>query len=704
MAPLRCLLVGMESANWRTLSLGLLKAAVEADPELEDVSVEALHLVYTTQDRVLAEVLERAPDVVAFSCYIWNFRIFEVAFERIREALPDALIVLGGPHAYPQAEKILREHPAVDAVVMGEGELTFRGLLGARLRGEPWDALPGLALRKHGAYVETPRPAPIADLDALPSPYLTGAMELDENDTILTIESSRGCVFDCSFCDWPGRAVKPRNFSLDRVLAEMEYAIKRCPKLRYFELSDADLFIQRKRGKEFLARARELLRGTTVQIHYSTYFGHLDDETIRLLDCSNFIATGGVQTATPGALEAVKRYFHKEKIESAVGKLIQASTAFRVQLELIFGLPGDDPESFRGSVDWALSLKPRLVCTYPALVLPGAEMGMHPERYDMVFKAEPPHQVLSTSRFSAEQIGATRTLSFRISALQLLHPVRDTLSHLAELVPRRPRPFLSIYEDFSAELVREGLLADGEGPSAQAGTMDGGAHACREIAADPARMDRTMAALERFAARILRDCGREDLLPLFERYWRGQEHGRRWLALARAPTPELAAALESDLEGRRGLWLGRESFADEAALARRAGEAAHLFIERPIYQPPCPRDILHADDPKDFGSHAPVDALVISHLFTRLPAADRRRWLSDLPLKKDARLVIWDDLRGASPLESMAAKLSLAGRDEPERDWTIEAAEREAASCGWKLRGAEKTAGVHRLAFSRIAA
>jgi hypothetical protein len=630
----------------------------------------------------------------------------------VRRALPDALIVLGGPHAYPQAEKILRTHPEVDVIVVGEGEITFPRLVAARIEGGRYEDIAGLFFRANGAIRKTPDAPLIADLDALPSPYLTGAMELAEDDTILTVETSRGCVFDCSFCDWPGgRGVKARTFSIGRVIREMAYAIERAPSLKYFELSEADLFINKGRAKEFLVRARELLAGTNILIHYSTYFGHLDDELIRLLDCSNFVAAGGIQTATPEALKTVNRYFHREKIESAVRKLAAPSTSFRIQLELLFGLPGDDPAGFQESLDWALSLKPNLVCAYPALVLPGAEMGMHPERYDMVYKEEPPHQILSTSRFSVGAMNETRAMTFRVSALQFLFPLRNTLAHLAGIARPRPQPFLSVYEEFGRILVREGLLPEGEGPSAQAGTMDGGLFVARDIHRDGAKFDRAIAELRRFGTAVLADSGRSDLLGTFEHYWRTQENGHRWLRLAREPSPELAGGLDRDLRDvDKALWLGRETFTDESVLARRGPadtEVVHLFDERQIFQGACRRGIRHVESPEDLAGRRfdpePADAVVLSHLYTRLEPAGRASLLSHLSrrTRRGSRLILWDDLLGRSPLESMNSALSLAGCDAPAREWTVEDVAREFSGHGWSLDGAEQMAGFHHITLSR---
>src|SRR4051812_37130982 len=98
MKEIRCLLVGAQRMPMmqRTLALGMLKASALSRPELAgSVEVEPLHMFEPTTDQVVEAVVSRAPEVVGFSCYLWNSREFFAAWPRIREALPGALLVAG---------------------------------------------------------------------------------------------------------------------------------------------------------------------------------------------------------------------------------------------------------------------------------------------------------------------------------------------------------------------------------------------------------------------------------------------------------------------------------------------------------------------------------------------------------------------------------------------------------------------------------
>ncbi|HET6497835.1 MAG TPA: cobalamin-dependent protein, partial [Coriobacteriia bacterium] len=134
-------LVGLSSAGYRSLGLGYVRAYAQADPRLArtaafltldlDVTVDPWWVAY--------RVAELGPDVVGFSVTCWNARSVYDACRLVRKILPDAYIVLGGPEVTPIAEEVLSSQPAVDAVIRGEGELTFAELLTVLQRDRsPW--------------------------------------------------------------------------------------------------------------------------------------------------------------------------------------------------------------------------------------------------------------------------------------------------------------------------------------------------------------------------------------------------------------------------------------------------------------------------------------------------------------------------------------------------------------------------------------
>lgn len=675
----RCLLVGMQAARWPTLAIASLKAAADADERLAGrVEVKALHLWGSSAAQVAEAVCREAPDVVGFSCYLWSTAAILAALPSIRRALPKTLIVLGGPDVHPQAEKVMEEWPEVDLTALGEGESTLPRLLEAWLDGRPWSGVPGLAYRDADAVARTPEPTPVRDLDSLPSPYLSGALPFFDEESFLTLETSRGCPFDCKYCDWPGRRRKPREFSLDRVLAEIELIARRSRSVNTVFVADADIFVNKPRAKELLRRARPLLAGTRILLNFEAYLGRLDDELLRLLDSPNFLIGAGIQTITPEALKVNDRFFHREAIERVMRRAHELSPRLRVMLHLISGLPGDTLAGVKDGADWCLSLKPSDAKVFTALLLPGSELGRSPGRFKIVYEESPPRRILSTPGFGAADRRAAGKIEDALIVPQLVPFVRQTLSHLAELAGRGRRPFLRLYEEFAGQA--QGLLRGEATMHAAAG----------RLLRSPDELERLFELLRGFARARLASAGRGELLPAFEHYWRVEAQFLSWLRRARAAAPELLDPLQADLAGaRRTVWLGLEELSGEQPLASGVSAAAAHHQSSAPNPYPCPFPVSHFAETAALASFLPdgADAAVLSHLYTRLPPAERAGLLALLGarLAPRARLVLWDGLLGRSPLDVMTPK---------PRGWRHVPApfapadlERELAGAGWSLDG-----------------
>ena len=183
------------------------------------------------------------PAVLLCSNYLWSIDHNIAVARRAKALCPQLVVVHGGPSTpkYEQdAERFLREHGDVaDVLVRGEGEVTICRLLEAlaptlpELDVQRLRAVPGLTFRdpSRGVVVRTDEPERIVDLDALPSPYLTG--EFDHIDPgawpfAVSVETNRGCPYGCTFCDWGSATLsRIRKFSSERVLAEFQWVADR---------------------------------------------------------------------------------------------------------------------------------------------------------------------------------------------------------------------------------------------------------------------------------------------------------------------------------------------------------------------------------------------------------------------------------------------------------------------------------------------
>lgn len=153
----------------------------------------AEYTINQSLEEIMGDIYKRKPDVLAFSCYIWNiFSVLSLTKE-MKKILPEIDIWLGGPEVSYDSGQILCAHKEITGIMEGEGEETFLELMEHYVEGErPFPSIRGLALRE-GKTGERP----LTDLDGLP--FLYNRLE-DFQNKIIYYESSRGCPFRCSYC------------------------------------------------------------------------------------------------------------------------------------------------------------------------------------------------------------------------------------------------------------------------------------------------------------------------------------------------------------------------------------------------------------------------------------------------------------------------------------------------------------------------
>ncbi|HEY9840627.1 MAG TPA: cobalamin-dependent protein, partial [Candidatus Obscuribacterales bacterium] len=170
-----------------------------------------------------------AADVVGFSIFVWNEQRSLAVARQLKQIHPEVLTIFGGPQVPDQAESWMRAHPYIDVACHGEGEDVFLQLMEAFPQRD-WEDIPGLSwLDASGAFRHTPPTPKRRDLEAFPSPFLTGVFDplmaaYPDQVWSSTWETNRGCPFTCVFCDWgSATASRVNRFDTPRLLAEIDW-------------------------------------------------------------------------------------------------------------------------------------------------------------------------------------------------------------------------------------------------------------------------------------------------------------------------------------------------------------------------------------------------------------------------------------------------------------------------------------------------
>jgi radical SAM superfamily enzyme YgiQ (UPF0313 family) len=406
--------------------------------------------------RATDDLLRAAPDAVGFSCYVWNVEEVLQICADLRPQLTHTRIVLGGPEVSARAAEVLYAHPAVDAVAVGEGEITFGELMQRWAAGESdLSGIQGLAYRQ-GSEVRVNEPRPvIPDLGEVPSPFLTGMVDFDQlKGHLFGYETFRGCPFTCSYCYW-GRMLSVRYFPMERIRRELAVILK--SSLRRMWLGDAVANLHRKRFKEFLRTVIELDTGVVIDFEMMSEL--LDDETIELMGRlrDGYVAFG-LQSVNDKALAAISRKWKRAEFTRNALALRQRTDKIKIYIDLIYGLPEDSLQSYAEGIRFALSLLPHKVQPHPLLLLPGSPLFENPQAYGIVYDSEAPHYVTENRWWSRADMQRAAEWSDRL--FFYFNPaVNVTVILLSQLLREEPFDLFVRLHAFVAECLDPASVA-----------------------------------------------------------------------------------------------------------------------------------------------------------------------------------------------------------------------------------------------------
>lgn len=367
-------------------------AEFESPLELVEYSINQ-HLDY-----ILTEIIEKNPQVVTFSCYLWNIEMVRKLSGELKKILPEITIVYGGPEVSYTSTSELEETLSVDYIINGEGEETFHQLMGC-LNG--YHDLPkvGLTYRSPDGIVELP-PSNGLDMGDIPFPYDNELTDLDNR--ILYYETSRGCPFNCQYClssIEKGVRFRPMNM----VEEELQFFLDK--KVRQVKFVDRTFNTRQDHALAIMNYIIEHDNGVT-NFHFEVAPELLKDGFIECLSKARkglFQLEIGVQTINEETLSLIKRKNVLPLITDAVERVHNLGNT-HMHLDLIAGLPAEDYESFERSFDYVYGLRPHQLQLGFLKVLKGSGMMELKEAYGIVHRDYPPYQVLKTGVLSFSQL------------------------------------------------------------------------------------------------------------------------------------------------------------------------------------------------------------------------------------------------------------------------------------------------------------
>ncbi|MCM1102251.1 MAG: B12-binding domain-containing radical SAM protein [Clostridium sp.] len=377
---------------------------------------------------ILADICERKPSVIGFSCYIWNWNMVRDLIRELPKILPETDIWLGGPEVSFDAPKTLAEFPQLRGVMVGEGEATFRELLHWYADGEGiLEEIAGLCLP--GGY--TPK-RELMDLNSLPFFYAAGIGQADSADTfanrIIYYESSRGCPYGCSYClSSIDKTVRFRN--RETVERELQFFLDR--QVRQVKFVDRTFNCDREHTMGIWRYLHKHDNGVT-NFHFEIAADLLREEEIALLQSlrpGQVQLEIGVQSTNPETLRAIHRVADVNRLESVVAAIHKAHNV-HIHLDLIVGLPYEDYASFARSFNRVYGMRPEQLQMGFLKVLKGSPMAGDAAGYGIVCLDKPPYEVLSTKWLTCEEVFRLKRVEEMVEVYYNSNQFARTLSFL----------------------------------------------------------------------------------------------------------------------------------------------------------------------------------------------------------------------------------------------------------------------------------
>jgi radical SAM superfamily enzyme YgiQ (UPF0313 family) len=303
-------------------------------------------------------ILAYQPQIVGFSATTSSFPDAAGLAQTLKDHSPETITLCGGVHVSALEGQLLRDYPAFDFLIAGEGEETMTelaaGLNPAEIKGLIWRS-------EEAIIVNEPRPK-IPDLDFLPFPAYEKLKGFPDdyhlplfsyiNTPGATMITSRGCMYQCSYCD---RSVFKKGFrynSSDYIYEHMEYLRVKFG-ARHINIYD-DLFTADRRR---IVELCEKLSRHPLGIHFNcaVRVGYTDDDLLNMLKgAGGLMVSLGIESADPEMLSRHKSGISLDDVRQTVQRIQNAG--LRAKGLFMMGLPGETEESIKRTSDFIISL------------------------------------------------------------------------------------------------------------------------------------------------------------------------------------------------------------------------------------------------------------------------------------------------------------------------------------------------------------
>lgn len=429
------------------IAIRYLKAYAQPDFDVELAE-------YTIKDPVMnivTDLVRKKPDVIGFSCYIWNIEETIKVIKMIKKIDPSIHIVVGGPEVTYDVADWMNNVQEFDYIVIGEGEETFKQLLTEMNSTMNMENVHGLAFRENGQVRINPQRNKL-DLRDLPSPFRFEEDIPHLSKRVTYIETSRGCPFSCQFC-LSSIEVGVRYFDREKIKDDIRYLMKNGAKTLKFV--DRTFNISRSYALEmFQFLIDEHLPGTVFQFEITAdimrpeVIEYLNKEAPRGL----FRFEIGVQSTNDYTNELVMRKQNFDKLCRTV-TMVKDGGKIDQHLDLIAGLPEEDYDSFKKTFNDVFAMRPEELQLGFLKMLRGTGLRLRAEDHQYIYMDHSPYEILGNNVLSFDDIIRIKQVEDVLEKYWNDHRMDATVEYLVTKV--FPTPF-DFFQEFGSYWEQKG--------------------------------------------------------------------------------------------------------------------------------------------------------------------------------------------------------------------------------------------------------
>jgi len=367
-----------EATIYPPIGLAYLASSLR-EAGFNDVSIIDANILKIDNKKVLEALKKLSPGVVGVHLNVILGRSGVELCKMIKKKL-NCTLVVGGPLTSSSPHRIL-ELSGADVAVIGEGEHTIVDIC----LGKNYEDIKGIALINNGKLVmNDPRPL-IDDLDTIPLPAydLLPPLKLYKSRArkkpVGVIMTSRGCPYQCTFCNASVFGKRFRSRSPENVMKEINLLINDYH-IKQLDVLDDNFTLDIERAEKILDLIISSKKKIKINLQNGVRADKVNEHIINKMKLAGVFKAGiGIESGDLETLKMIKKSLSLNKVKEAI-KMFRKKGIITVGF-FILGFPNETKETIEKTINFALEANPTIASFCLLLPFPGTEI--HKELKEM---------------------------------------------------------------------------------------------------------------------------------------------------------------------------------------------------------------------------------------------------------------------------------------------------------------------------------